>query len=230
MRGHGSTWPVGRRDPFSISAVRRAHDRIGDEGVAGASVGGRMHGCGDPRGRDAGRARRAKPERRLGDCRRCAGHVGNPEPRSPRSERRPSSGREGGDWFSGSQDARSFHRRLPLGYLRSDDALPGRRQIEGGCCEVGRELAQTGKGPQNTCRRAASQRGSSRRGASLWSGPAELDLSGVPSLDFGSQPKARSTTTKIEDRPRHVRITMDIETDGVPVSEAEDPGDVVRVD
>ena len=61
-------------------------------------------------------------------------------------------------------------------------------------------------------------------------GSAELDLPGVPSLDLRSQPEAGSTTTKIEDRPRHVRIAVHVETDRVSVGEAEYPGDVVRVD
>jgi hypothetical protein len=62
------------------------------------------------------------------------------------------------------------------------------------------------------------------------SSPAELDLPGVPSLDLRAQPEARSTTTKIEDRPRHVRIAVHVETHGVSVGETEYPGDVVRVD
>ena len=70
---------------------------------------------------------------------------GNRCDRSPRSEPRASSGRQGDDWFGGSQDPWSFYRRLPLGYLRSDDVLPGRRQTEGGSCEVGSKPAQTGQ-------------------------------------------------------------------------------------
>jgi hypothetical protein len=62
------------------------------------------------------------------------------------------------------------------------------------------------------------------------SGPAELDLPRMPSLDLRAQPEAWSTTTKIEDRSRHVRIAVHVETDGVSVGEAEDPGDVMSVD
>ena len=136
-----STHPL---DTPAMSALRRSG--VGGPGPAlRRSPRSRCRSC------ESGKARTC-----LGARARCAGTSG-PEPRSPRAEQRPSSGREGAGSVSGSQDAPSVHRRLPLGYLRSDDAFPGRRQIEGGCCEVGRELAQTKKNhssgiPQSSAR------------------------------------------------------------------------------
>jgi hypothetical protein len=66
--------------------------------------------------------------------------------------------------------------------------------------------------------------------APLRSRAAELDLPGVPSLDLRSQPEARPATAKIKDWARHVRISVHVEAHGVPVSEAENPSDVVRID
>jgi hypothetical protein len=51
----------------------------------------------------------------------------------------------------------------------------------------------------------------------------------VPSLDLRSEPEARPATAKIKDWARHVRIAVHVEAHGVPVGEAEYPGDVVRV-
>jgi hypothetical protein len=70
----------------------------------------------------------------------------------------------------------------------------------------------------------------STNGASLRPRPSELDLSGVPSLDLGSEPKARSTTTEIDDRPRHVGVTVHVLADGISVRESKDPSDVMCVD
>jgi hypothetical protein len=61
------------------------------------------------------------------------------------------------------------------------------------------------------------------------SGASEFDLPGMPPLDFRSQPKARSTAARIEGRLRHVRIPVEVEAHSVPMGEAEDPRDVVRV-
>jgi hypothetical protein len=66
--------------------------------------------------------------------------------------------------------------------------------------------------------------------APLRSRSAELDLPGVPSLDFRSQPEARPATTKINDWARHIGIPVKVLAHSVAVREPKDPGDVVRVD
>ena len=43
-------------------------------------------------------------------------------------------------------------------------------------------------------------------------------------------PEARATATEIEGRPRHVRIAVQILAHRVAMGEAEDSGDVMRVD
>ena len=63
-----------------------------------------------------------------------------------------------------------------------------------------------------------------------WSGSAELDLPRVPSLDLRSQPKARSTTAKVEDWTRHVRVPVEILAHRVAVGETKDPSNVVGID
>ena len=62
------------------------------------------------------------------------------------------------------------------------------------------------------------------------SGSAELDLLGVPALDLRSQPEARSAASEVEDRTRHVWMSMEVEAYRVPVSEPEDACDVMCVD
>jgi hypothetical protein len=62
------------------------------------------------------------------------------------------------------------------------------------------------------------------------SGSAELDLSGVPALDFRSQPKTRPAASKVENRTRHVWMSMQVEAYRVSVSEPEDACDVMRID
>lgn len=62
------------------------------------------------------------------------------------------------------------------------------------------------------------------------SGSAELDLPGVPALDFRSQPKARPAATEIKDWARHVWVAVHVLTHRVAVGKAENPGDVVCVD
>ncbi len=70
----------------------------------------------------------------------------------------------------------------------------------------------------------------STSGAALGSRPPQFNLSDVPSLDLGSQPQAWTTTTEIEYGARHVGIPMHVLTDGIAMSEPQDPGNVVRVD
>ena len=52
----------------------------------------------------------------------------------------------------------------------------------------------------------------------------------MPSLDLRSEPEAWSTTAKVKDRTRHVRVPVEILAHRVAVGEPKDPSDVVRVD
>ncbi len=64
----------------------------------------------------------------------------------------------------------------------------------------------------------------------LRSGSAELDLPGVPALDLRSEPEARPAAAEIKDWSRHVWVAVHILAHRVAVGEAENPGDVMRVD
>jgi hypothetical protein len=55
-------------------------------------------------------------------------------------------------------------------------------------------------------------------------------LPGVPSLDLRSQPETRATAAEIEDRTRHLGVSVEILAHGVAVSKSKDPSDVVCVD
>jgi hypothetical protein len=52
----------------------------------------------------------------------------------------------------------------------------------------------------------------------------------MPSLDLGSEPKARSTAAEIENWTWHVWVPAQILAHGIPVSETEDPSDVMCID
>jgi len=52
----------------------------------------------------------------------------------------------------------------------------------------------------------------------------------VPALDLRSEPETWSTTAKVEDWTRHVRVPVEILAHGVAMREPEDPSDVVCVD
>jgi hypothetical protein len=51
----------------------------------------------------------------------------------------------------------------------------------------------------------------------------------VPPFHLGTKPQARTTTAKIEDWTRHVRVAVLILAHGVAVGQAEDPGHVASV-
>lgn len=76
----------------------------------------------------------------------------------------------------------------------------------------------------------SAERDSLWSGAPLRPGSAELDLPGMPSLYLRSQPEARPATAKIKDRPRHVGVPVQVLAHRVAVGEAENPGDVMRID
>ena len=76
----------------------------------------------------------------------------------------------------------------------------------------------------------SDERDSLSSGAPLRPCSAELDLPGMPSLYLRSQPEARPATAKIKDRARHVGIPVQVLAYRVAVGEAENLGDVMRVD
>lgn len=56
----------------------------------------------------------------------------------------------------------------------------------------------------------------------LWvTGVPETSGADGPHLDFGPEPEARPTRTKIYDRAGHVRIPSLVEANGVPLSESQ---------
>jgi hypothetical protein len=92
-----------------------------------------------------------------------------------------------------------------------------------------RQIARTAERTANGIihRRVRRRSGS---GATIWPCPTALDLSGVPSLNLGPEPETWATTAQIEDRPGHIGIPMQVLADGIPVSEPEDAGNIMRVD
>lgn len=52
----------------------------------------------------------------------------------------------------------------------------------------------------------------------------------MPSLNLWAQPETRTAATEVEDRTRHVGVTVYVLAHGVPMREPEDPCNVVRVD
>jgi hypothetical protein len=52
----------------------------------------------------------------------------------------------------------------------------------------------------------------------------------VPPLYLRPQPQAWATAAEVEDWPWHVQVAVHVLAHGVAMSEAEDPGDVMRVD
>lgn len=93
---------------------------------------------------------------------------------------------------------------------------------------LGGSLVQ-GKETENGTPRDTTKRRSAT-GASLRTRSAQVDLSGVPSLNLGSKPQARSSSAQIEHGTRHVGIAVEVLADSVSMREADDLGDGVRID
>jgi hypothetical protein len=52
----------------------------------------------------------------------------------------------------------------------------------------------------------------------------------MPSLDLGTEPEHRPPRPQVHDRARHIRIARLVLADGIAVTEAEDLGNVARID
>jgi hypothetical protein len=81
-----------------------------------------------------------------------------------------------------------FRRRLPRAHSRSGDARPGRRRIGSGCFPVRWDRSVRNQNPDSSRRPLAPD--ASTNGAPFRPRSSELDLSIVPPLDSGSEPKA----------------------------------------